>query len=55
MREDDRWLDAAATHADKEFPSIQAAIDEWESVVGQDANEEGCPCCGQPHNFYGGK
>ena len=36
----------------KQFPSLDAAIAEWESITGQDANEEGCSCCGQPHNFY---
>lgn len=47
----ERWLGAIAISASKEFDSIDAAVDEFESITGQDANEEGGPCCGYPHNF----
>jgi len=49
---EDRWLGALATAAFKAFPSEDAARDEFEAITGQDANAEGCNCCGQPHNFY---
>jgi hypothetical protein len=28
------------------------AVEEFETVTGEDTNAEGCPCCGQPHYFY---
>lgn len=28
------------------------AIREWESITGEYAEQVGCTCCGQPHNFY---
>ena len=49
---DGRWLGALATSAKKEFRSVRLAIKEWEEITGQDADDEGCNCCGQPHNFY---
>jgi hypothetical protein len=49
---DDRWLGALATSASKEFDSEKDAIYEWEKVTGQNADDEGCACCGQPHNFW---
>ena len=48
----DRWLDALASSATRDGLSMEDAIAEWESIIGQDSNVEGCPCCGQPHNFY---
>lgn len=48
----DRWLGAAATSATKEGTTMRDAIDEWESVTGQDSSELGCySCCGPPHRF----
>lgn len=47
----DRWLGALATRATREGLSREAAIAEWESVTGQNADSEGCDCCGQPHYF----
>jgi hypothetical protein len=47
-----RWLGALAKEAKKEFNSVEEAISEWESITGQDADDAGCECCGQPHNFY---
>ena len=47
----DRWLDCAAKEAAKDFPSVEAAITEWEEITGQFASDEGCNCCGAPHSF----
>ncbi len=47
-----RWLGALATAAYKDFPTIKMAIAEWEHVTGQNADDEGCHCCGRPHEFY---
>lgn len=47
-----RFLDALASEAYKEFDSIESAISEWESITGENAEDQGCSCCGQPHNFY---
>jgi hypothetical protein len=47
-----RWLGALATSATRYGLSEDEAIAEWESVTGQDADAEGCDCCGQPHSFY---
>ena len=49
---DGRWLGALATGASKEFATIQEAKDEFEKITGQDTEDEGCSCCGPPHNFY---
>jgi hypothetical protein len=46
-----RWLGALATRASKEFARADMGIQEWEQVVKQDPWEEGCNCCGNPHNF----
>lgn len=48
----DTFLGAPATRASKEFDSIDDAIRDFEYLTGQDASDEGCDCCGQPHNFY---
>ena len=47
-----KYLDALATSASKDFPSVEDAIREWEEVTGQYASDEGCECCGPPHSFY---
>lgn len=49
---DERFLGALATSAKKDFYSIDEAKAEFERITGQDPEEEGCNCCGQPHNFY---
>ena len=49
--ENGRWLGALATSATKEVADPQEAIDEWQSVTGQDPAAEGCNCCGSPHSF----
>jgi hypothetical protein len=46
-----RWLGALATQATRDLP-LDLAIAEFEHVTGQDAEAEGCECCGQPHGFY---
>ncbi len=28
------------------------AIAEWESITGEDSEEIGCTCCGQPYSFW---
>ena len=50
---DGRWLGALATEASKEFNSMREGVEEWERITGGYAAEEGCNCCGQPHNFSG--
>ena len=52
LDEEGRYLGALATSATKDFPTENMAIAEWEHVTGQNADEVGCTCCGQPHNFY---
>jgi hypothetical protein len=48
----DRWLGALARSAIRDGLSMAEAIAEFERVTGQDANAEGCHCCGEPHYFY---
>jgi len=58
--EKDGWIvdweknerDYFATGAFLPDVSLRVAIARWEDVTGLDASEEGCYCCGQPHNFY---
>lgn len=45
-------VDAYRWSATKEFPSIEAAKDEFASITGEDPDAQGCSCCGPPHNFY---
>jgi hypothetical protein len=49
-----RWLGALAEEAQKDFPTVGAAVAEWEKITGQNAMDEGCNCCGAPHTFYWG-
>ena len=46
-----RWLGALAREATREGLSLREAAREWEDVTGLASADEGCPCCGQPHNF----
>lgn len=46
-----RWLGALATKATKDFPSEEMCIEEWQTITGQNPNDEGCHCCGPPHYF----
>jgi hypothetical protein len=47
----DRWLGALATSAEKELGSLQEAITEFESASGANFSDEGCNCCGPPHDM----
>jgi len=47
--ENGRWLGALATEAEKEFHSKPEAVAEFERITGANVDDEGCPCCGQPH------
>lgn len=54
---DGRWLGALATSASKplddtEDSTIQAALSEWDEATGESRSDQGCNCCGPPHNFY---
>jgi hypothetical protein len=49
---EDRWLGALAIKATVEAASIEDAIEWWESITDQRADDEGCPCCGVPHSFH---
>lgn len=40
-----------AMYAVKDFNSIEEAIEEFESITGQDVYNLGCDCCGPPHSF----
>lgn len=45
-----RWLGALASEA--YFPgSYEDAVASFESITGQNSDEQGCRCCGQPHYF----
>lgn len=46
-----RWLGALATSAAKQVASAREGIEEFERITGQDVSDEGCNCCGNPHNF----
>lgn len=45
------WLGGVAMSAAKETDNLREAVEEWESVTGQDASAQGCNCCGRPHDF----
>lgn len=50
---EERWMGALAITASIDnVESEEVAIAKWELATGMDASETGCPCCGQPHNFY---
>ena len=40
-----------ATIPVKDMDDAKRIVREWETITGQDAADEGCNCCGQPHNF----
>jgi hypothetical protein len=46
---DGRWLGALAGEATIEAPSIEAAIESFQAITGEDYDAEGCNCCGRPH------
>lgn len=47
-----RHLGALATTATFECNSIEEAIANFENITGENADDVGCECCGQPHSFY---
>ena len=53
MYNNGRYMGALAKYAEFECESLGEAIKSFEEVTGQDASDEGCNCCGPPHNFSG--
>ena len=51
MLKDGRWLGALATKAVRRGLTLQEAADEFERITGQSLSEEGCNCCGEPHDL----
>lgn len=49
---DKPFLGALATEAYLECDDIEAAQESFTAAIGQSVWEEGCECCGRPHNFY---
>lgn len=52
---DGRWLGTLATSATRVVANehdAQQAIREWEELVSQSQDAEGCSCCGRPHHFW---
>ena len=50
----DRFIGALASDAHKYVGSKEEAmeaVEEFETLTGQSANDEGCNCCGRPHYF----
>lgn len=47
----ERWLGALAQSAALATTDPEAGIAQWEAVTGMSSTEEGCNCCGEPHNF----
>ena len=48
----DRWLGALAMRATREGLTLRESVEEWEEITGQNAADQGCNCCGSPHDFY---
>lgn len=46
-----QWLGAKAVSAAKRFDTKEVGIVEWERITDENAGDEGCNCCGEPHNF----
>lgn len=46
-----RWLGALAMYAYRAGYTEDQAKREFQEITGQDPDEAGCPCCGQPHSF----
>lgn len=47
-----RFLGALATRARRYGVTVDMAKAEFEMLTGQNTNDEGCSCCGEPHGFY---
>lgn len=50
--EDGRWLGSIAKYAFRAGLTEEQAKAEFSKITGQDTEEPGCHCCGQPHNFF---
>jgi hypothetical protein len=50
--EDGKWLGAKATSAKRYGVPMELAMAEFVMITGQSPYDDGCSCCGQPHNFY---
>jgi hypothetical protein len=48
---EERFLGALASHARLRNADLTTAIADWEMITGQQAMDEGCNCCGAPHDF----
>ena len=46
-----RYMGALAVSAAKRFVSAEVGALEFETVANQNLGDEGCNCCGQPHNM----
>jgi hypothetical protein len=46
-----RWLGALAKSAAIQTDDPDQAVLDWERITNQNAAEEGCNCCGEPHYF----
>lgn len=52
------WLGSIAREATIEVKAYSDTLAEgvasmwWEEATGKNASEQGCNCCGQPHNFW---
>ena len=42
---------ALATSCAKAGPDPEALVEEWARITGQNPGDEGCNCCGKPHEF----
>lgn len=53
MKAKDKWLGSYAHEAYIDTDcTMKEVIDKWESITGQNSEDQGCRCCGEPHNFY---
>lgn len=52
---DGRFLGALAKSASKEFETPGEAMREFEAITDQTVSDEGCNCCGAPHEFSWGE
>lgn len=48
---EEKWLGAFAQYAYKHFNSIEEALEEFEKITKQNVLDDGCNCCGPPHEF----
>lgn len=48
---DNRYMGAVAVSCAKAGKDANELLREWEAITGQDSADEGCNCCGPPHNF----